>query len=356
MPKIVASKTRRSGRIARLIGWTTNLALLVLAGLTIAALLARLGWPIDPLCHFRVQYSALAALVVLACLVVRRWKASLIATGLAAVNAIPVIAACWPGTGPTSIGHQARPIRVLHLNLEAGNDGHARVIEFIGAENPDVLMLVEMTPLWCDALKPLRAEYPYSVIFSGEYPRDSNGIGLLSRTPLSNTLAGFIEDEWAPNVVATLKWEGKVLTLVGTHPYPARSRDLDFGQRLQFQVIGSLITKTEGPVVLFGDLNTTAWSPLFQDFLSRSGLRDSGTGHLPRPTWRANNPLLGIPIDHCLVSPGVVIHHRRVGPDVGSEHRPLIVDFSLPLSQTRHFDGRQPTRTLTRREHVSHGK
>jgi len=39
---------------------------------------------------------------------------------------------------------------------------------------------------------------------------------------------------------------------------------------------------------------------------------------------------MGLPVDHCLVSPSVALVSRTVGPDVGSDHRPLLVEFSLP--------------------------
>jgi len=40
-------------------------------------------------------------------------------------------------------------------------------------------------------------------------------------------------------------------------------------------------------------------------------------------------PLLGIPIDHCLVSPEIIVTKRSVGPSVGSDHYPVIIDFSI---------------------------
>ena len=60
-----------------------------------------------------------------------------------------------------------------------------------------------------------------------------------------------------------------------------------------------------------------------------TGLRDSSRGMGLQPTWPADIPLLWIPIDHCLYSDGIEIRGRRTGPDVGSDHFPLIVDFEL---------------------------
>lgn len=38
---------------------------------------------------------------------------------------------------------------------------------------------------------------------------------------------------------------------------------------------------------------------------------------------------MSIPIDHCLHSPDITVINRRVGSDVGSDHYPLIIDFSI---------------------------
>jgi len=38
---------------------------------------------------------------------------------------------------------------------------------------------------------------------------------------------------------------------------------------------------------------------------------------------------LRIPLDNCLVSEEVAVAGRRVGPDIGSDHLPLVVDFAL---------------------------
>jgi len=36
-----------------------------------------------------------------------------------------------------------------------------------------------------------------------------------------------------------------------------------------------------------------------------------------------------VPLDNCFVSPDIVVTDHRDGPGVGSDHRPLIVDFGI---------------------------
>ena len=88
-----------------------------------------------------------------------------------------------------------------------------------------------------------------------------------------------------------------------------------------------LIQEQTDPVILLADLNTTSWSATFQALTTRAGLRDSRLGFGVQPTWPARLPGLRIPIDHCLVSPEVQVHDRRVEENAGSDHFAIYVDI-----------------------------
>jgi endonuclease/exonuclease/phosphatase (EEP) superfamily protein YafD len=90
-----------------------------------------------------------------------------------------------------------------------------------------------------------------------------------------------------------------------------------------------LIRAQKNPVLLIGDLNVSPWSSYFARLLKDSGLKNSMKGFGFQPSWPAGNRFLRIPIDQILYSPQITIHHRTVGADIGSDHLPVIVDFSL---------------------------
>ena len=82
-------------------------------------------------------------------------------------------------------------------------------------------------------------------------------------------------------------------------------------------------------MVVAGDFNATPWSPHFQDVLSQSDLQDTGAGRGIQNTWyRFPVLFLGLPIDHILTR-GVAVLQRQIGPPIGSAHRPLVLDFLL---------------------------
>ena len=44
------------------------------------------------------------------------------------------------------------------------------------------------------------------------------------------------------------------------------------------------------------------------------------------PTWSS---LLRVPLDNCFLSDGLGVRAYRDGPNVGSDHRPLVVDLGV---------------------------
>ena len=129
-------------------------------------------------------------------------------------------------------------------------------------------------------------------------------------------------------VIAAFHYEERRFTIIATHPYPPISSRCAQIRDEHLQSTAALAAETEGPLILMGDLNASPWSPIFQTMLNISGLRDTRRGYGLQTTWKGA-PLVRIPIDHALVSDEIVIHDRRVGADIGSDHLPVIVDFSV---------------------------
>jgi endonuclease/exonuclease/phosphatase (EEP) superfamily protein YafD len=129
--------------------------------------------------------------------------------------------------------------------------------------------------------------------------------------------------------------DGSELNLIATHPLPPIGAAYAAERNAQLQAVGEAAVDLDSPVIVAGDLNTTSWSPCFRDLLSTSQLRDSRRGWGIHPTWPGPLAALGIPIDHVLVSPEIEIVRRVVGPQIGSDHRPVLVDLSVPPATRR---------------------
>ena len=70
----------------------------------------------------------------------------------------------------------------------------------------------------------------------------------------------------------------------------------------------------------------TPWSPWLGDFEAQSGLKLATGGNEIIPTWYVK-PIfpLGLVLDHVLISDNLRCIRREIGPDVGSDHRAVIV-------------------------------
>jgi endonuclease/exonuclease/phosphatase (EEP) superfamily protein YafD len=82
---------------------------------------------------------------------------------------------------------------------------------------------------------------------------------------------------------------------------------------------------SKGRFLLMGDFNATPWSAVFRRLL-RAGFRRAGAGL--SPTWPSILGPFGIPIDHVLMHGPIEARSVEVGPDVGSDHRPLLVTLA----------------------------
>lgn len=88
------------------------------------------------------------------------------------------------------------------------------------------------------------------------------------------------------------------------------------------------------PVLAMGDFNTPPWSPFFRRFLDETGLVDASGTNWPTVTRyfkEYKGPyFFGSPIDHILVSKSIQVRGFKVGPDIGSDHLPVMAHLRLP--------------------------
>jgi endonuclease/exonuclease/phosphatase (EEP) superfamily protein YafD len=305
----------------------SNLALLIAAGAGLGALLGflgRIGWPFELFSHFRLQYTFLLAAATLPLLANGDLLAAGLSAGIAAVN-LGLILPLY--RRPASLSKIGRSYRVLLCNVLQDNRQYDRVLALVQAANADFVVLLEVGEAWMEALQPLLADYPHYINeFWGEENYD---LALFSRLPMTWAETRYFDANQVPSLVARFSLDGQPLTLVATHPAPPKSRRQARYRDEQMAAIARFVRQQTGAVMVAGDLNMTSWAPAFQKFTCASGLRDSRPGFGVQPTWQAGLPFPLIPIDHILISSEIAPHRRVVGPYVGSDHHPVILDFSL---------------------------
>ncbi|MCA9792481.1 MAG: endonuclease/exonuclease/phosphatase family protein, partial [Candidatus Eremiobacteraeota bacterium] len=151
---------------------------------------------------------------------------------------------------------------------------------------------------------------------------DNFGIALLSRhEPVSLEVA-----DYGAGVPSLLADFGD-FRLLATHPPPPINSSYHQMGQAHLARVAEVIEGS--PLILAGDLNATSWSPPLHR-LEKAGLVNSRRGFGVLTTWPTHPLFLRIPIDQVLVSPTIGVADCRVGPDLGSDHLPLVVDFTLP--------------------------
>jgi endonuclease/exonuclease/phosphatase (EEP) superfamily protein YafD len=280
--------------------------------------------------HFRLQYAIGAVLCALAFAALRSPAALAAAVACAAVNTAylaPYYAPASPLPAAASATSGAR-VRLMLSNVYLGNKDYGALLETVREERPDVLVLQEVTGAWWKRLGALRAEYPY---YNALPRRGGSGIALFSRLPVSETEILTFGESTQPGMFARLDAGGRPLSVLALHPPTPMRLDKFRFRNAQFAEAAARMRETEGPRVLIGDLNSTPWSPYYQDLVRDSGLRDARVGAGVGPTWPMPLPsFLRIPIDHCMTGGEVRVESIRTGGRTGSDHRPLVVDVTVP--------------------------
>jgi len=314
--------------------WGLLAAALFIVGLmTVAGFFGRFWWALDIASGLRFQYlqAALAAAAVYA--VGRRKRQVAAALSIVLVNALFIV--------PMYFGRDTRATtsncRMLLANVRSENTAYDRLLELVRIEKPDIIVLEEVNEQWIAALGQLREDYPQYL----EYPEEDNfGIAFYTKLPVRSMEIKTIGEIQVASVHATVEHNGQLLNIIGTHPLPPGGKAYWQWRNDQLAELATYVRSLDGPIVVLGDLNVTPWSYYFAKFARDSQLRDGSKGFGLHISWPTFLPPLGIPIDHCLVSPAVSVCNRRTADRIGSDHYPVVVDIgrSSPGEKLTHTE------------------
>ena len=300
---------------------STRPAFLILAGCALAILfsfLGRLFWFFDLFAHFHLQYSVVL-LGVATLFAVLRERILLAASIMLLVPSLVHLSYYFPSHRTPPSAADPPPLKVVSFNLLTTNSRHREVLHHLQGVDADVIVLIEVGANWLEHLKPLEASHP----FHEEFPREDNfGIALYSRIPFLSQQHINLPPE-IPVVAATIDWNGGPITIIGAHPLPPISPTYALLRNDYLTQLADFTRRTGTPTILMGDLNTTPWSHTFKNLTSTAQLRDSGKHRGFHSTWKRSHPFFSLPLDHILHTPDLVPVDHWIGPDLGSDHRPV---------------------------------
>lgn len=310
----MASKRPFLSFSASFTGLIETACILALAGTWLASL-GSLHWLLDLFSHFRLQYIVLCLLVLVFAIWRRRKLLGLIAIVSLLWNAWPVFEV--HRTGEPGEGK----LTLMTFNVFYEHEQPERVIEHVLKADADIVCLLETDLNWAKHLQQLRDKYPHH---AEELEYGAFGFACFTRLPVKSMTTRYFAHGLFPSLVMELEHDGKPLTVIATHPPPPMSSHTAAIWRKQFIEIAKFASTVPHDLIVAGDLNATPWCHGMRLLQTGSGIRFRTADPIWPPTWGLHLPMM-IPIDHVLVKGELSIMQRTIGPDVGSDHRPVLV-------------------------------
>ncbi|MPZ53935.1 MAG: hypothetical protein GEU79_14580 [Acidimicrobiia bacterium] len=287
-----------------------------LAAVSLLAFFGDQWWILDLVASFRPQLALAVGVGAGLLLMARWWRTGVAVAVVAAINLAVVVPVFMgePAEGPGSI-------RIMSYNLLASNEDFAEVVDFIERTDADVVVLHEASRPWEVALGSAGLDYQVTrsrtedLIF---------GTVVLTRDPVEITSYGFSAEE--PRAIEISLYGISILAI---HPLAPSTEERIAIRNGQFAWYTDWVTARSGDLIVVGDFNATPWSHPFRQFVADTGLANSQNGFGLELSYPARSIApMQVSIDHLLHSDGLGVVRRELGPPMGSDHLPLIVDLT----------------------------
>ena len=299
----------------------------LIGAISLGGFLGKWIWPLDLATSFRPQY-AVGLLAAGAALLLGRWRRigwAVLAVGL--VNGALVAPLYW---GKPDVPPESPRLRVVSFNVQGQNEQYQDVIEFLEEVDADVVFLHEANRLWEEELSDAKA---VGLLGYRQYRSRPRHLSFATLTLTRNRPSEVTSHGWAANearaVEVVTSLGGTDVAILGIHPLaPTTPRRTEL-RDAQFRFAAAWARESRGPTAVTGDFNATPWSHVFGPLVD-AGLRNSQHGFGLSATFPVSGSFLNrIPIDHLLHSSDLMAADRWLGPAVGSDHFPLVVDLVL---------------------------
>ena len=248
----------------------------------------------------------------------------------------PVTGFNVPWKGLATATPAGKPFRIITLNMHYARTDPGILDQFVEREQPDAICIQE----WPGSEKSSFKSDPQWHVHS------TQRLFLASRHPIRNVvkLGDHSMSEHASAAryeldtplgpvhvfsmhLATMR-EGITDTIKKDREGPVEIQENSILRRAQAAYVAGKATGLTGPILMVGDLNTPPESPIFDDVWPdyTDAFRASGWGW----GYTFTGSRTKVRIDHILAGPGWAIKDCRVGPYVGSPHRPVIANLVWP--------------------------
>ena len=285
---------------------------------------------LELLSHFSLFFFLASCFFLVTYGFFRKWRHCVAALFIAGITAFPLIQMRLPS--PSISSEVIEEFSLLQFNIYYENREPDSVIQYVRHLNyPEVVVIHEASEGMAQALRPLKREYPY--VYEKVWG-ECYGTLILSRFPIKKS-EEFSFKTGGNYAVVSLQTHQQSLPihLMELHAI-SPLRDILYGhtqRQEQLAEASRVMEKIPGPYrLLVGDLNTTPFSPFFQELLKVSKLKNGMQGLRSEGTWHSLLPsFFRFPIDHLLVSTSISVRSQKILPALGSDHLPVLSRIQL---------------------------
>lgn len=280
---------------------------------------------------FRVfQYHVAGAVLVvgLLAMLIRYRKVGAFNLLLALLMAWPLLRAYLPKWPPPVTG---KTLKVYSANLFTVNRQADAMLRSIKAEDPDVIVLLEVTSWSYDLMmREFGKTHPYQ-----HRPHYNAGGMVISRVPFREDPPVVTLKGNHTRVPLVFELDGKELAVYPVHLLSPGKLSLIAQHREQIREFLEIERAEHRPMVIVGDCNMTPRTPNFGalrevGFRSTYELAGFGSCNTWGPRWWPKlYKLPGIQIDQMLIQPPLTAKWHKVGQDTGSDHRPIVAEIGF---------------------------
>ena len=282
------------------------------------------SWLLGLLCNFQVAIFWSVVIFAPIFLLFRCWKWATF-LGLVATISGCCVGPIYLPDGKSALNDQT--VKILLCNVYHGNREYQRFIDLIDQTDPDIIVIVEFTPQWQQALNRLEDSYQHRILEPKVF---GAGAGVYSRIELRDTRVFRLAERDVhdcPVIRTGIRIGDRTVSLFAVHPLSPRFPEFAGIRDREILKLADLISDYQGEKIVAGDFNATPWLPVMKKFIRDTGLQDSRQGFGIQATWPQSVPLMRVPIDHVFVSEGIKVHAREVMSDVGSDHFPVLIEL-----------------------------
>ncbi len=217
-----------------------------------------------------------------------------------------VVWAIMPLSLPNTVSSQSElQLRVVMANVYVNHKSPQHKLEQLQSYNADIIVLIETGARWQYALKQLSLSYPY---FCGKNKDTPFALHIYSRKKLQSCNVNMINEVAYIRAKIALVNNQQSYTIYALHPPPPINAVLAKKRYNYLLTLAKHIEGETGATLVVGDFNTTAYSPLYREFLTQANLISTQRNALP--TWAL---LLN-------VSTNIIAKN-------GSDHNGLLIDI-----------------------------